>query len=61
MDQKFLKKAVIVLDALFIIVAICGIYAILHGSLIAVIAMPAICASLAWCSDNLERRSMCHG
>lgn len=62
MDQKFLQKAVVVLDALFIIVAICGTYAILQGSIIAVIAMPAICASLAWCSDKLERRnSMCHG
>ena len=62
MNQKFLQKAVIVLDVLFIIVAIYGTYAILHGSLIAVIAMPAICALLAWCSDTIERRnSMCHG
>lgn len=62
MNQGFLKKAVIVLDVLFVIVAIIGICAIMHGSIIAVIAMPSICASLAWCSDNLERRnSMCHG
>lgn len=62
MNQEFLKKAVVILDALFVIVAIIGIRAIMHGSIIAVVAMPAICASLAWCSDTIERRnSMCHG